>query len=82
LDFHPWSQVRANVTLLSIGDRIGSDGSDMDDYERLDVALHYEFLESLSAYLRVENLTDEDYEEVNGFTAPGSVAAVGLSFEI
>jgi outer membrane cobalamin receptor len=29
--------------------------------------------------LRVENLLDEDYEEVNGFTTPGANGAVGLA---
>ena len=60
---------------------IDSDGTEMDDYERLDLSAEYELTPRLTPYLRVENLFDQDYEEVPGYTARGITALVGLGFD-
>lgn len=75
----PMERLRAHLTLIAVADRIDSDGSAMDDYERVDLALQYRWNEHFEPYLRVENLFDQEYEEVNGFGSPGSQAVVGLS---
>jgi vitamin B12 transporter len=54
----------------------------MDDYERLDLAARYRLARHLEPYLRIDNLLDEDYEEVNGFTTPGRVLVLGLRAEM
>ena len=53
----------------------------MDDYQRFDVTLRYRVSEVWEPYVRVENLFDEEYEEVNGFTSPGRVAVVGVGWK-
>ena len=78
--FRPGDRFRGALGLIVGRDRIDSDGSDMDDYERVDLTLHYRASRALEPYLRVENLFGEDYEEINGFTTPGAVAVVGLGF--
>jgi vitamin B12 transporter len=80
LFFQPVERLTGNVSFIVGRDRIESDGTKMDDYERLDLTLEYRLSESFKPYLRVENLFDDDYEEVNGFTTPGIVAVVGLGF--
>lgn len=50
----------------------------MDDYERVDLSLEYRATRHLAPYVRLENLLDEDYEEVNGFTTPGFQGVVGV----
>lgn len=75
-------RLRATATVLAVADRIDSDGSPMDDYERLDLAAEYRLGRSLRPYLRIDNLLDEDYEEVNGFTTPGRTVLVGLRAEL
>ncbi len=82
LDFRPWSQLRGSFTLVAVGDRVDSNASVMDDYERLDLALRYAVSKALELTLRVENLGDEEYEELIGFTSPGAVAALGLAFRL
>jgi len=62
----------------AVRDRIDSDGSEMDDYVRVDLSLEYRWRGWLTPYLQVENLLDEDYEEVNGFTTPGLSVYAGL----
>ncbi|MEE8526123.1 MAG: TonB-dependent receptor, partial [Thermoanaerobaculia bacterium] len=79
--FHPGHRLRGAASLIVGRDRIDSDGSVMDDYERVDLTLHYRVSPAFEPYLRVENLFDEQYEEINGFTTPGAVAVIGLGFE-
>ena len=76
--FQPLERLRGTASLVVVSDRIESDGSRMDDYERVDFTLDYRTSPWLRPYLRVENLFDEDYAEVPGFTSPGLTAAVGL----
>jgi len=79
--FRPLERLRGSATLFVVRDRIDSDGRPMDDYERVDLTLHYRLSPRLEPYLRLENLFDESYQEIPGFTTPGSVAVVGLSLE-
>ncbi len=61
---------------------------ELDDYFRMDVAAYYEvptafyYMKELRLFTRIENLFDEDYEEVFGFSTPGFNFIVGLSFRI
>jgi outer membrane cobalamin receptor len=52
----------------------------MDDYERLDLSLSYRVQPWLEPYLLLQNVLDKEYEEVNGYTAPGFLAFLGLRF--
>ena len=60
----------------------------LDDYFRLDLAGYYEIpvsflrLNEVRIFTRIENLLDEDYEEVFGFSAEEFNFIVGLSFRI
>ncbi len=78
--FDMTSRLRGTASLIIVRDRIDSDGSEMDDYERVDLSLDYRATKSLRPYLRVENLFDQSYSEVLGFTSPGLTFAVGLDF--
>ena len=76
--FEPLPRLRCTASLVVVRDRIDSDGSPMDDYERVDLSLDYRATKWLRPYLRLENLFDQDYSEIPGFTSPGLSAAVGL----
>ncbi|MDX1642957.1 MAG: TonB-dependent receptor, partial [Thermoanaerobaculia bacterium] len=52
------------------------------DYLVGDLALTWEASARWSPYARLRNLTDEMYEEVLGFPAPGRTAIVGLEVEL
>ena len=43
----------------------------LDDYWVIDVSTTIRLSQNLEAYGRLENLTDEDYEEITGFRVPG-----------
>lgn len=68
-------------SLLHVADRVDSDGAPMDDYERLDLSVEAPSWRGISPYLRIDNLLDEGYEEVRGFTTPGRLAVVGVRAE-
>jgi vitamin B12 transporter len=55
-------------------------GAELDDYELLNLTASYRLLQSLEIYARVENLTDEDYQEVPTFNTSGRAGYAGLRF--
>jgi outer membrane receptor protein involved in Fe transport len=63
---------RANVVDALTGVRV-EDRS----YVRVDLAARYDF-KAVSPYIRLENLTDRRYEEVDGYPAPRLRFAGGL----
>ena len=61
-------------------DAIDADGSDLDDYEVLDINASFLVGHGLSVYGRVENVTDEDYEEVSDYNTSGAAGYLGLRY--
>ncbi len=53
-------------------------GHKVGDYSLVNVGLRYDVTESAQAYLRVENLLDEDYETAGGYNQPGRAVYFGL----
>ena len=43
----------------------------LDDYWVMDVSTSIRLSQTMEVYGRLENLTDEDYEEITGFRVPG-----------
>jgi vitamin B12 transporter len=52
--------------------------SELDDYTLVNATLSYALTDATEAYLRVENLTDEEYEPVRGYNGAGRAMYVGL----
>ncbi len=78
--FEPMERFQGSASLVAVQDRIDSDGTEMDDYERLDLSFEYQLRPWLAPYLQLENVLDDEYEEVNGYTAPGFVGFLGVRF--
>ncbi len=49
-------------------------------YTLVNLNVRYQVLDTLEIYARVENITDEDYEEAISFATPGRSAYAGLRF--
>jgi vitamin B12 transporter len=81
LAFRP-AEWASTLSLVVVRDRIDSDAAPLDDYERVDFSLSYRWNERLTPYVRVENVLDEDYEEIRGFTSPGVTPAVGINLSL
>ncbi|WP_306007077.1 TonB-dependent receptor plug domain-containing protein [Aquicoccus porphyridii] len=56
-------------------------GHKVGEYTLVNVGVEYAVMESVKAYLRVENLTDEDYETVGGYNQPGRSVFFGVRAE-
>ena len=82
LGFAPVPRLDGEVSVIAVRDRIDTNGADMDDYDRVDLSLGWKLRPALSLYARAENLLDEDYEEVPGFTTPGAVTVIGLRWGV
>lgn len=54
----------------------------VEDYTLLDCAAHYTFKKYATALLRVENLLDKKYTEINGFTTRGRGIYLTFRFEM
>lgn len=67
-----------SATYWLVRDRVDSDGTAMDDYGRLDLALRLRLARWLDATARVENALDEGYEELKGYTSPGRTFTGGF----
>ncbi|MEM8933123.1 MAG: TonB-dependent receptor [Acidobacteriota bacterium] len=78
LGWRPVEWLRSSLSVIAVADRIDSDGGPMDDYERVDLATQIRLKDRWWVTVRVDNLFDEDYTEVPGFTTPGRLARVGL----
>lgn len=54
------------------------EGNKVGDHTLVNLGLNYAVTDEATAYLRVDNLTDEDYETVGGYNQPGRALYVGL----
>ena len=74
-----------NALVLGVAWRMATgakdvDGSDLDNYQVLELNASYQVFSSLQLYGRVENALDEDYEEVPTYNTSGSAAYAGLRY--
>jgi vitamin B12 transporter len=85
---------RGNLTLLVVGDSDDLNFSafpatrvTLAGYQRVDLFLSYRLpwqvptIQAIRLELRVQNLLDESYQEVFGFTAPGATVLGGIRLE-
>jgi vitamin B12 transporter len=52
----------------------------LDAYTRVDVSASWKLSEKFEAYLAVDNLTDQQYEEFVGFESRGIAPRAGVRF--
>ena len=78
-----------NCEVVYVGERADVDPStwpasrvELDDYALVNLAGSYNVTDNLEVFARIENLTDEDYEEVKGFGTPGVAGYVGVKLSL
>jgi vitamin B12 transporter len=59
-------------------DSIDIGGVALDDYQVLDLSMSYALNATFQLYARVENATDEDYQDLIGYNTPGRTAYGGV----
>ena len=55
-------------------------GDEVDDYEVIDFNASYEVMDDLEVYGRIENLTDEDYQEIPSYNVAGAAGYIGVRY--
>ena len=74
------NRVILGINVHVVRDAVDVDGSDLDDYEVVNLNASYEVVSGLQVYGRVENLMDEDYQEVPGYNTTGAAAYAGIRY--
>lgn len=76
--YDPTDDLDLNLLGTVAEDRIDFGGTKMDDYVKVDFTSSYRATDKMEFFVRIENIFDEEYEEVTGFTSPGIAAYGGL----
>lgn len=71
------AKTRAGVSVNHVADRVDTVGA-VDDYTVVNANIAYQITEMAEAYLRVENLFDEDYETAAGYSTSGRAFYFGV----
>ncbi len=82
-----WGRLRGDVTLIYVGERADVDPitfgrTELEGHVTGNLALSYEILQGLEVLVRVRNVTDEGYQEVAGYPAPGRRITGGLRYQL
>jgi len=85
LDWQASERVRLGLFVDHVGEQLDTDFGTfqtvtLDAYTLVDARLGYAFSSGVEAWVRAENLLDEDYVDVFGFNTPGAAGFVGLSW--
>lgn len=71
VDLKPWDKVALNVTAKLSDDAIRGGNIPVDNYVLVSARAAYEFMPGVEAYVRGENLLDQDYESYYGYGTAG-----------
>ena len=81
-----WKDLNVNFDLDYVGETFSFNRNRVSEYFKLDLSLAYSFksipsIESLTPYLRFENLLNQDYVTAEGYSEPGISFYAGLRFK-
>ena len=94
---HQWSgqanysflanKANLNVNINHIGDRRDIDFSTgdrltLDDYTLVNIAINYQYNDTLNMYARINNLLDEEYQDAFGFETRDFFGSVGFEIKL
>ncbi|NND69608.1 MAG: TonB-dependent receptor [Halioglobus sp.] len=77
----PLERLRISLNLRVSHDAPQETSGNVDDYEVIDLSASYQLVNGLELFGRVENLTDEDYQELPSFNTSGAAAYVGVRYD-
>ncbi|MBC8206081.1 MAG: TonB-dependent receptor [Kiritimatiellaeota bacterium] len=80
VDFQATDKLNLYLRGSYVGKRDDVGGVVLDEYITLDIGGGYQVTSNLLVYARIENLTDEDYELVDGYGTAGISAYAGAKF--
>ncbi len=80
--YAPWDELRTNLDLLLVGSSFNDtfNAQQVTGYGVVNMAVSYDITKSVQAFVRLDNLLDEEYEEISGFGTFGRAGFGGLKF--
>jgi vitamin B12 transporter len=81
LDYRPIEKLATTLMVTYIDVRKSSDTVKLKPYTKLDLSLNYNVNKNFRIFARIDNLSDEFYEEVKGYGTPGLSAYGGVRLE-
>jgi vitamin B12 transporter len=73
-------RLKVNVNYRVTRDTADDVNGEVDDFEVLDLSVAYQVLEALEIYGRIENVTDEKYQEIPNYNTPGAAGYAGFRY--
>ena len=81
------NEINLNANLIYTGSRYDMDYSTwpaqrkiLNKYTKIDLTAYYDIYENLQFFSRIENLTNQDYEDVIGYGTPERSVYLGFKF--
>ncbi len=75
----PWDdRVKVNLNYRVTRDTADDVNGEVDDYEVLDLSVAYQAMDELEIYGRIENVTDENYQEIPTYNTAGVAGFAGF----
>ena len=81
ISFKPSQRSSSSILVRYNGKEKNTNGN-VKSWTRVDVNTNYRITERLSAFAKVENLFDENYQQVYGYGTPGISGLVGVSLTL
>ncbi len=78
LDLSITDRLSAYISVEASDNTIDTDRTQIDDFINVNASAEYVVNESIKTYVKIQNIFDEDYEEVNLFEIPGFTAFIGV----
>jgi len=75
-------KLNLNGFYRSQADAIDSGNIAIDDFGVFDLTASYQLTEGVRVYSRLENVSDEDYQEIIDYNAAGAAAYIGINFKL
>jgi vitamin B12 transporter len=77
----PWNgRLKVNLNYRVARDSAEDLDGEVDDYEVLDLSVGYQVLDELEIYGRIENATDEQYQEIPNYNTAGAAGYAGFRY--
>ena len=73
-------KLKISLHLRATNDLPDDNGEKVDDYEVIDLSASYAVMDGLEVFGRIENLTDEDYQEIPSYNVAGAAGYVGVRY--
>jgi len=80
IDFTPDDVWLLGINYRSVQDRVDVGALELKDYEMVDLHIRMQASKSITAFVRVENLLDQQYVEANGYNTYRQAAYIGVDF--